>query len=415
MPAITVTIRDVDDARARIADVAHTTPLWPSVALSEQTGSEVLLKCENLQRTGSFKVRGAANMLALQSPLPSGVVAASAGNHAQGVALAARGHGLPAIVVMPRGLPLAKQRAVLEYGAEIELVDGGLWPAQERARVIAVERGYLYMPPFDDPAVIAGQGTVALEVLEQCPQVDTVLVPAGGGGLLAGVALALKARRPAARVIGVQARAMPGIIASRAEGRPVRAPVAHTIADGVAVAGPSALTLALIERFVDDVIAVSEEEIARAIVFLVERSRLVTEGAGALGVAALLARRVEARGPTVAVLSGGNIDVTQLGRLMERGLLAAGRLRELTIAAADMPGELAMATAAAAAAGANVIGVEHDLVPADLPIGVVRITLRVEVAGAEGFAALVDRMLADGFVRGTVTELATRTAATYPE
>ncbi len=405
---------DVDAARERIAGVVRETPLLRSPILTEVAGAPISLKAENLQRTGSFKLRGATNMLAVQSSPPAGVVAASAGNHAQGVALAAREHGLRAIVVMPRGAPLAKQSATRGYGATVELVDGGLGPAQERARAIAAERGYLYMPPFDAAPVVAGQGTVGLEILDERPDVDTVLVPAGGGGLLAGVAVAVKARRLRARVVGVQAQAMAGIVASLAARRPIAVPVAHTIADGVAVSGPSALTLALIERHVDDVIAVSEEEIARAVVFLVERARLVVEGAGALAVAALLAGRVAPTGETVAVLSGGNIDVTQLGRLMERGLLADGRLRELTIAAADVPGELARVTAAVASAGANVIRVEHDLVAADLPVGVARVTLRVEVAGGAGWADLLARMVDAGFARGAATDLATAAAAAYP-
>jgi threonine dehydratase len=411
----TVTLADIEAARDRQGGLVRTTPLWPSLTLSALNGARVLLKCENLQRAGSFKVRGATNMLAIQDPPPRGVVAASAGNHAQGVALAAQAQGIPAVVVMPAGAPIAKQRATRGYGAEIDLVAGGLFEAQQRARDVAAERGFLYMPPFDHPALVAGQGTLGLELLEQCPDLETVLVPAGGGGLLAGVAVAVKSRRPSARVVGVQARAMPGLIASLAAGEAVAVPPAHTIADGVAVRGPSPLTLDLVGRYVDDVVAVSEEEIARAVVFLIERARLVVEGAGALGVAALLSGGAQPRGDTVVVLSGGNIDVNQLERLIERGLLHDGRQRRLTIAAADVPGELARATAAVAAAGVNVIDVDHDLVAPDLPLGVARVTLRIELAGDDAYTALLDRMLAEGFVRGSATDLATAEAARYVE
>ena len=405
---------DIEAARARIRELVHTTPLWPSRVLSEAAGAPVLLKCENLQRTGSFKVRGASNLICALEPPPPGVVAASAGNHAQGVALAAAQRGLSATVFMPAEAPLAKRRATEGYGADVVLVDGPLATAIERAQAAAAERGLLFVPPFDHPAVVAGQGTVGAEIVEQAPEVETVLVPAGGGGLLAGVALAVKTLRPSVRVVGVQARAMPGIVASREAGEPRPVLAARTIADGVAVAAPSALTLALIERYVDDVVTVSEEEIARAVVFLIERSRLVVEAAGSLGVAALLAGVASARGPTVAVLSGGNIDVNLLGRVVERGLMIEGRSRRLTVAAANVPGELARITTAVAAAGANVIEVQHELVTAELPVGVARVTLRLEVTGDGAFADLVETLLAGGLVRGERTDLATPAAASMP-
>ena len=407
------TLAQVEAARERTRDLVRTTPLWPSRVLSDQLGAPVLLKCENLQRTGSFKIRGAANVLALEAP-PAGVVAASAGNHAQAVALAASARGIPATVVVPADAPLAKRAATAGYGAEVLLVDGPLSLAIERAERLAAERGLLFVPPFDHPAVVAGQGTAALEIIEQAPAVETVLVPAGGGGLLAGVALTLKALRPSVRVIGVQAGAMAGIAASLEAHEPTTAPAARTIADGVAVAGPSALTWSLIERYVDDLVTVSEEQIARAVVFLIERARLVVEGAGALGVAALLSGTAAASGPTVALLSGGNIDVNLLGRIVERGLLIEGRLRRLTIAAANVPGELARITGAVADAGANIIEVGHELVAADLPVGVACVTLRIELAGDDAFRQLVDRLLAGGLLRGQATDLATPAAASMP-
>lgn len=409
MPGADVTLADIEAARARIAGHVRPTPLVPSVALGEAVGVPVHLKCENLQRTGSFKVRGAHNMVALR--VPSAVVTASAGNHAQGVALACRERGVAATVVMPRTAPLAKQLATRGYGAEVVLVEGGLVEAIERARALAEARKWLFVPPFDAPEVVAGQGTLGLELLEELPELATVLVPAGGGGLLAGVAVAVKSSRPDVRVVGVQSAAMPGLLASRAAKAPVTVGRARTIADGVAVAGPSALTHALIERYVDDLVEVPEADIASSVVFLLERARLVVEGAGALGVAALRAGIVRPQGPTVAVISGGNIDVSVLGRLVQRGLAVDGRQRRLTIAAANVPGELARITEVCSAHGANIIEVVHDLAPPELPVGVARITLRLEVAGVEAYEALLAGFLAAGFAEGAASELLTPAAA----
>ncbi len=261
---------------------------------------------------------------------------------------------------------------------------------------------------------MAGQGTVGLEIAEDAPDLGTVLVPTGGGGLLAGVALAVKARHPGARVIGVQTQAMPGIAESLAAGEPRQLPARHTIADSAAVAGPSALTLDLIRRYVDAVVAVSEEQVARALLFLLERSRLVAEGAGALGVAALLGGHVEPRGHTVAVVSGGNIDVNLLGRLVERGLVADGRQRTITVAAAHVPGELARVTGAIAEAGVNVVEVDHDLSSPELPVGVASVRLRLDLDDAPAFDALVESLLAVGFRRGHTTDLETPAAHESP-
>lgn len=413
-----VTVAEIRAARERIRGRVRETPVLPSTLLSDRLGAPVILKCENLQRTGSFKARGAMNVLASAieaGRVPSGMVAASAGNHAQGVALAAAEHGIPATILMPRDAPLQKQVATRDYGATVVLVDGPLAQAIEEARALASERSMLFVPPFDDAAVVAGQGTLGLELLEQVPDVETVVVPAGGGGLLAGVATAIKAVRPGVRVVGVQTAVMPGIVASLRSGAPVAVEAARTVADGTAVAGPSALTFDLIQRHVDHVIAVPEEAIARAIVLLIERSRLVVEGAGALGVAAVLSGAltgvVPSPGKTAIVLSGGNIDVTALGRIVARGLLLEGRQRTLTVAAANVPGELARITRAMADAGANVIEVRHEIVTPDLPLGVARLTFRLEVTGAEAFEALLDTLEAHGLRKGVATDLATPAAA----
>ncbi|MGE0134793.1 MAG: threonine ammonia-lyase [Dehalococcoidia bacterium] len=408
-----VTLHDIEAARERIRERVRATPVWPSRALSERLGIPLSLKCENLQRTGSFKPRGALNMIA-SAPRPAGVVAGSAGNHAQGVALAASMLGLPARVFMPAEAPIAKRLATEGYGATVELVEGPLAAAIEGARQFAAERGHLFVPPFDHPDVVAGQGTVGLEILEQEPDVNTVLVPAGGGGLLAGVALAVKSVRPEVRVIGVQARAMPGIVESKRLGRRGSVPAVRTIADGVGVAGPSELTFALIEQYVDDVVDVAEDAIARAVVTLIERTKLVVEGAGALGVAALLAGAAVAQGRTVCVLSGGNIDINLLDRIVERGLLDEGRRQRLTFAAANVPGELARITSALAAGGANIIEVEHELVVPGLPIGVARVTVRLDVAGPEGLTRLEVALLEAGLRRGIETDFATVAAAEMP-
>lgn len=401
------------EAASRIEGRVRYTPVIPSTALSEHVGALVQLKCENLQRTGSFKLRGAMNMMATLPP-GSAVVAASAGNHAQGVALAAAEFGLPSTVVMPRTAPVAKQRATRAYGAEVVLVDGPLAAALERAREIAQEDGRRFVPPFDHELIVAGQGTLGLEVAEMVPDVETVLVPAGGGGLLAGVAVAVKTQRPGVRVVGVQSAAMPGIIESLAAGQPVSHKAVRTIADGVAVAGPSALTLDLIQRYVDDVIAVTEEQIARAVVLLMERARLVVEGAGALSTAALLAGLVPSPGSTVAVVSGGNVDLNVIGRMVARGLLLDRRHRTLTVAAANVPGELALVTTALASSGANVLEVEHELVTADLPVSLARLTFRLEVADDTAFGDTLAALGRHGLVEGSVTDLETPTAAATP-
>ncbi|MEZ4502947.1 MAG: threonine ammonia-lyase [Dehalococcoidia bacterium] len=408
--AAEVTIEDIEAAHRRLESLVRLTPVWPSVELSEPA-SPVLLKLENLQRTGSFKVRGAHNMLGAQDPAPERVVAASAGNHAQGVALAATQRGIASTVVMPATAPLAKRRATAAYGADIELVDGPLSAALERARELSRSNGWLFVPPFDAPEVVAGQGTLGLELIEQVPDLETVLVPAGGGGLLAGVALAVKSRRPEVRVIGVQTDAMPGILASRSAGRATTVEARRTIADGVAVAGPSTLTYDLVQRYVDDLVTVSEDAIASAVVFLIERARLVVEGAGALGVAALRSGAATARGVTVAVLSGGNIDVSLLGRLTERGLVVDGRRRRLTFAAANVPGELEIITSVLAEQRANVIRVEHDLATPDLPVGVARITLNVEADGETAFEAIGDALQAEGFTWNNAGEFVTPAAS----
>ena len=409
-----VTIEDVHAARERIASAARVTPMWPSVSLSDLAGVPVLLKCEQLQRGGSFKFRGASNMLGSLETPPRGVIAASAGNHAQGVALAAAERGIPATVVMPAGAPLAKQAATRGYEAEVVLVDGPLEDCIAHAKERAAERDLLFVPPFDNPAIVAGQATLGLEVIEQAPEATTIIVPAGGGGLLAGVGLAVKSVRPDIRIVGAQSQAMPGIVASLLAGAPRTVPFVQTLADGAAVAGPSALTLELIERYVDDVVAVHEEDIARTMVLLIERTKFVIEGAGALGIAALLARVVEADGPVVPVLSGGNVDINLLDRIVERGLEGEGRRRSVTFATAHAPGELARISRIIAAQGVNVIEVEHDLVDTHLPVGAALLSFRLDIAGDEAFEELCEALIEAGMRPGTLSDFVTPAAQSIP-
>lgn len=396
-----VSIEQIEEARAAIASSIRETPLWPSLTLGAITGAPVWLKCENLQLTGSFKIRGATNYVRLLSDdeARQGLVAASAGNHAQGVALAARNRGIDAVVVMPTSAPLAKVNACREYGARVVLHGASLEEARGEANRIAEQDGRRYVPPFDDDAVIAGQGTIGLELLDQYGDFDEVIVPAGGGGLIAGIATAIKARRPGVRIIGVQSAAMDGLCQSFQQHHLVTTPAARTIADGVAVAGPSERTLAIIKRHVDEVVSVSDEAIAHAIVMLMERSKIVAEGAGALAAAAIQSGAYRPRGTTIAVISGGNIDVNLLGSIVRQGLADAGRYQRLTVEVSDTPGELALVAQAIADAGGNVLEVDHNREAPGMPIGVAVLDLLLETNGPAHFEQVI-RTLRERGLRG---------------
>jgi len=396
-----VTIADVRRAAGPVYGVAHRTPLLQSRALSERFGAPILVKAECLQHTGSFKVRGAANRLAALTPAERsrGVVAASAGNHAQGVAVAAGALGISATVVMPEGAALAKVQATLGYGAKVVFHGADFGEAEVRARAIAREEGRVLVPAFDDPAVIAGQGTLGLEIAEECASARLVLVPVGGGGLIAGVALALKASLPDVEVIGVQTAAAPTAARSFRSGERTRVHPAPTIADGVAVPEPGEVTLPLIRRYVDDIVTVGEESIAQAIALLLERTKLVVEGAGALGIAALIEGKVGTRGrTTVAVLSGGNIDINVLATIVQHGLLEAGRYLTLTAGLEDRPGMLARLLALIAATGANVLEVNHIRQGIHIPVRGVEVRLLLETRDAAHIEELSARLRAEGYV-----------------
>ena len=401
MPLATelVTLDDVRAARALLADVVRVTPMERSRELAGRIGGPVLYKCENLQRTGSFKIRGAYTRMAR---LPAadrarGVVAASAGNHAQGVALAAQRLGLAATVFMPVGAPLPKLAATRAYGATVRFGGDTVDECLRAAREFAAETGAVFIHPFDHPDVVAGQGTVGLEIVEQCPDVRTVLVCTGGGGLLSGVAAAVKALRPEARVLGVQAEGAAAFPASLAAGHPVPLPGMATIADGIAVGAPGEVTLRHVAALADGVVTVSEEDISRALLYLLERAKLVVEPAGAVAFAAVLAGTVELEPPVVAVLSGGNIDPLLLLRVIEHGMAAARRYLSFTVTFEDRPGSLAAMLALVAEQGANVLDVSHARRDPRLHLGEVHVALSVETQGAEHSERLLAALRSAGY------------------
>ncbi|MCC6647302.1 MAG: threonine ammonia-lyase [Polyangiaceae bacterium] len=357
-----ITFSDIEAARARVADRVFLSPLAASDTLSKLTGARLSLKLENLQMTGSFKERGACNkLLSLGADERArGVVTASAGNHAQGVAYNAARLGVDSVVVMPEATPLIKVQSAQALGAKVRLVGAGYDDAAEEALAIAERDGRVFVHPFDDELIMAGQGTIGLELLEQNPYLDAVVVSIGGGGLAAGVAVALKETNPKIKVYGVQARAMPSM-KHALSGDPTLATTSRTIADGIAVKRPGALTREVIERYVDDIVLVEEEEIAEAILVLLEREKTVAEGAGAAPLAALMNRRLPVEGRRVAcVVSGGNIDVNFMSRIIERGLVHRGRLMRLRVRLPDVAGALASLLSVVADSRANVVEVHHD-------------------------------------------------------
>jgi threonine dehydratase len=398
--SVAVSLADVEAAAARIAGLIKHTPVLTSRTFSEMSGARVSLKAENLQRTGSFKIRGAANFIAQMTPAEQerGVIAASAGNHAQGVALAASTAGVAATIVMPRTASFSKVAATRGYGAQVVLEGEDFAEAVAAADRLAAEHGHIFVSAFDDAHVIAGQGTIALELLEQAPSMQTVVVPIGGGGLIGGMAVALKHRNPRLRVVGVQASAEPAVVESLREGRRVTQKPDWTVADGIAVSSPGELTWPLIQQYVDDVVMVSEEEISRAMILLLERAKLLVEGAGAVGVAALLSGAIRAVDQDVTVvLSGGNVDANLLARTLEHGLAHAGRYLVLSIVIQDRPGALAKLLSAVGETEANVIDVDHLKRGPDLGLDEVRVDVTTETRDADHSAAVVRALHRAGY------------------
>jgi threonine dehydratase len=400
-PEPTVDIRTIEEARERIRDAVHETPCAFSHTLSELSGTRCFVKLENLQMTGSFKERGAANLLRqlTAQERAQGVIAASAGNHGLAVAFHAARLGIPATIVMPEAAPLIKVTSARRYGAEVIQRGDNFDEAYGHARTLGQERGRVFVHPFDDARVIAGQGTLGLELLEQMPDMDAVVVPVGGGGLIGGVALAVKSLRPDVRILGVESSALPAMRRSLDAGRRLQVAAAPTIADGIAVREVGELALALARVWVDDVVTVSEEELANAILLLLEIEKTVVEGAGAAPLAALLNHSLGLEGRTVVlVLSGGNIDVTMLSRIIERGLVKDGRLVRLGVLLRDRPGALARLTQLIAEEGANILHILHDRAfSPHAAIGETEVQLTLETSGRKQIDALTQRLESAGY------------------
>jgi threonine dehydratase len=394
----------MESARELVRKVTHVTPMETSTFLSEVVGSPVFLKCENLQRTGSYKIRGAYNRLATLSDEEKarGVVAASAGNHAQGVAFAARELGIKATIFMPVGVALPKLQATRWYGADVVLQGHTVDEPLRAAAAFAAETGAILIPPFDHPDVVAGQGTLGLEILDQVPDLETVIVPIGGGGLISGVASAIKQRAAltgrVVRVIGVQAANAAPYPVSLEQGQPVEIAITPTIADGIAVSKPGELNFQIIKHAVDDVVTVDDGETAKALLVLLERAKLVVEPAGAVGVAALLAGKVLGPlGKTVIILSGGNIDPLVMERVISHGLSASERYLKLRIPLPDRPGQLARTAQIVADANANVVEVLHTRHGSGMHISQVELELHIETRGPEHAELVLAKLRGAGY------------------
>ena len=395
---MSVTLGMILEARERLKGVAQRTGLVQFKALSDEA-SQIYLKTEDLQNTGSFKVRGAYIKIASLTPeeRACGVIASSAGNHAQGVALAAKAFGVPATIVMPAGAPLSKVKATRELGANVVLHGTVYDDAYAEACRIQQETGATFIHPFDDAMVIAGQGTIGLEIMDDLPDVSTIVVPIGGGGLASGVAAAVKMLHPNVSVIGVQASGAAGMKASLDAGHVVALPHAKTIADGIAVKKPGELTFSLCQQYIDEVVTVDDDEIAQAILFLMEKGKMVAEGAGAVSVAAIMNRKFDVSGKVAAVISGGNIDVTMLSRIIEKGLLRAGRVHKLRILMQDRPGQLEIVSRIIGSNGANVMAVHHDRTDVDLDIRDAILEITMETQDREHAGRIMAALREAGF------------------
>ena len=396
-------IEKIYQAKERIKDVVVNTPFSHAPYLSEISGCEVYLKKENLQVTGAFKIRGAYNKLASlnDEQLACGVVAASAGNHAQGVALSASKFGVKAVIIMPESTPLTKVNGVKHFGAEVILAGANYDEAYAYAKEYGEKNSLTFVHPFEDEDVIAGQGTVALDILEKCEDLDAVIIPVGGGGLISGMACAIKSINPNIKVIGVGASGAPALKNSFELGRAVDTISVRTIADGIAVRDTSEVTLAYMLKTVDEFISVDDEEIASAILYLLEKQKLVVEGAGSVGVAALLHSKLEyLKGKKVAVvLSGGNMDVTLLSVIIEKGLLKSGRKMKITVTLVDKPGSLMRFTQILQELNANIVHISYDRTSISLDYGDANVTVHMETKGDEHQLEIRDKLKKDGYLR----------------
>ncbi len=402
-PIIGPTLAEFQEARDRVSGVAEVTPMESSRYLAEVLGSPVFLKCENLQRTGSYKIRGAYNRISRLSDEDKarGVVAASAGNHAQGVAFAARELGIASTIFMPLGVALPKLQATRAYGADVVLRGHTVTEPLRAAAEFARTTGAVFIHPFDHVDVVAGQGTVGLEILDQRPDVDTIVVPIGGGGLISGVASVVKQRAAldgrTVRIIGVQAANASAYPLSLRSGHPTEVAILPTIADGIAVARPGELNFQIVQEMVDEVVTVTEDDMAQALLVLLERAKLVVEPAGAAGVAAILAGKVKASGTTVAILSGGNIDPLMMERVISHGLSTSERYLRLRIPLPDRPGQLARTAAIVAEANANVVEVLHTRHSNGMQISQVELELHIETRGPEHAEEVLASLRDEGY------------------
>lgn len=395
-----VDLDQIKQAAARLQGVASMTPLERSRVLTERAGGPVFLKCENLQRTGAFKIRGAYNCIArLSDPERSkGVVAASAGNHAQGVALGASLLGVRSTVFMPEGAALPKVEATARYGAQVVL-EGSIYDeAFAAAEAHAAEAGMVMVHPFDHPDVIAGQGTVGLEILEQLPDVATIVVPVGGGGLISGVAAAAKSHNPSIRIVGVEPVGAAGVALALESGKVEQLPALSTVADGLAAQHAGELCLAHVQQYVDELVMVTDEEIGEALLLAVERGKLLVEPAGAAGLAAIMGNRAEITFPAAVVISGGNIDPLLLLRVIRFGMGSAGRYFSFRTRLFDRPGELHRLSGVIAQAGANIVGIEHRREGTEPRLlGDVEVAIQVETRGPDHVESLVSRLGQAGY------------------
>lgn len=395
-----VTLADIYRARNMLQGIIHRTPLEYSAGYSEITGNAVYLKLENLQKTGSFKIRGAYNKITTltHEERRQGVIAASAGNHAQGVAFAASKAGIDSTVIMPLGAPLAKVEATRGYGAEIILAGDNYDEAYKRAKEIQIDKGGIFLHAFDDPMVIAGQGTVGLEIIDELPKLDAVVVPIGGGGLISGIALALKAIKPEVRIFGVQAAGAPSASVSREAGTIKEIKDVRTIADGIAVKRPGDLTFQLIQKYVEKIVTVEDEDTAQAILSMLEKNKLVTEGSGAIALAALLTNKIPLKNANIAVvISGGNVDVHFISIIIERGLLRKGRYVRLQTQISDRPGALQKLLSIIAQNRANVIAVHHDRISPMVPLTQTELEVALETRNTEHIEQIIQALSQEGY------------------
>lgn len=393
-----LSLKMIQNAKEVLTGIATETPLFQSKFINPD--ADVYIKCENMQVTGSFKLRGAyyktANLT--EEEAMHGVVACSAGNHAQGVALAAKKKGIQSVICMPAGAPLAKVEATKSYGAEVVLVPGVYDDAAAKAAELKNEKGYTFLHPFNDDYVMAGQGTIGLEILERLEDVDVVLVPIGGGGLISGVACAIKELKPECKVYGVQAEGAPSMFNSLRDGKIETLAEVNTVADGIAVKQPGDKTFEMCQKYVDGIVTVSEEEIASAILMLLEKHKMVAEGAGAVSVAAAMYNKADIHGKkTVCIISGGNVDINILDRIIDKGLQVNGRLTKFSVTMMDKPGQLTQMLQIIAEAGANIFNVNHDRMVRNIAVGKCIVDVTVETRNKNHCEELIEKLVANGY------------------